>query len=44
MIALEQGEEAGLGASRALDAAEAKIVARALDVPQVPEQLLCDCI
>ena len=40
MVAVEQGEEARLGARRALDAPEAEVVPRTLDVAQIPEKLL----
>lgn len=40
MVAIKEREEARLRAGRALDAAEADVVARAPDVAQVPEQLL----
>ena len=40
MVAVEQGEEAGLGAGGALHTTESEIVPRAFDVPQIPKQLL----
>lgn len=40
MVAIEQSEEARLGASRSLHSTETKIVARTLDVAQIPEQFL----
>jgi hypothetical protein len=40
VVAVEKGQEAGLRARGALDAAEAEVVARAADVPQIPQQLL----
>ena len=40
VVPVEQGEEARLGARRALDAPEAEVVPRTLDVAQIPEKLL----
>jgi hypothetical protein len=40
VVAVEEGEERALSAGGALDAAEAEVVARALEVAQVPEELL----
>ena len=40
MVAVEQGQEAGLGAGGALDAAEAQVVAQALEVGQIDHQFL----
>jgi hypothetical protein len=41
VIAVEQGKEGGLCASRSLDAAEANVVSRSLEVAQIPQELLC---
>ena len=40
VVAVKQGEEAGLGTRRALDATEADIITRTLEVAQIPQQLL----
>lgn len=40
MITIEQGEEAGLGTSGALHAAESEIISCPLDVTEIPQQLL----
>lgn len=40
VVAVKELEERALGAGGALDAAEAEVVARALEVAQVPEELL----
>lgn len=40
MVAIEQSEEASLCASGALDTTEADVIAGALQVAQIPEQLL----
>ena len=40
MVAVEQGEEAGLGAGRALHSSEPEIIACTFDVTQIPQELL----
>ena len=40
MVAFEEGQEARLSSSRALDTAESDIVSRALDIAQVHEELV----
>ena len=40
VVAVEEGKERGLGTGGALDTAEAEVVARTLEVAEVPEELL----
>lgn len=40
MVAVEEGEEGRLGTGRALDSTESNVVARTLDVAEVPKEFL----
>lgn len=41
MVAVEEREKAGLCAGRALGTAETNVVARTLEVAEIPEKFLC---